>query len=195
MCASIFVQIYIYLHTLIHISVYIDVYMHKYISVYIYIYILTYIRQSVRHTHLRIKGGTGGDRESTGGVVEWDAIDENDMLTPTGHRSRYGPQRTQLTASTAATPRYPQGRRQNPCRRAGPTQSVYLRPSPPHGIVSPAGDCALGRRARLSWTVLTSPPRYCASRRRLCTWARRTGCTRSARRATTSTTRSTTPTW
>ena len=36
------------------------------------------------------------------------------MLTPTGHRSRYGPQRTQLTASTAATPRYPQGRRETP---------------------------------------------------------------------------------
>jgi len=54
--------------------------------------------------------------------------DDNDMLTPTGypplqHSSRHGPQRTQHTASTAATPRYPQGRRQYPCRRAGPTQT------------------------------------------------------------------------
>jgi len=54
------------------------------------------------------------------------------MLTPAGypppqHSSRHGPQRTQHTASTAATPRYPKGRRQYPCRRAGPTQSVYAR--------------------------------------------------------------------
>jgi len=46
---------------------------------------------------------------------------DDDILTPTGysppqHSSRHGPQRTQHTASTAATPRYPQGRRQNPCR-------------------------------------------------------------------------------
>ena len=34
--------------------------------------------------------------------------------TPPTHSSRYGPQHTQHTASTAATPHYPQGRRQTP---------------------------------------------------------------------------------
>ena len=34
--------------------------------------------------------------------------------TPPTHSSRHGPQRTQHTASTAATPRHPQGRRQTP---------------------------------------------------------------------------------
>ena len=34
--------------------------------------------------------------------------------TPPPHSSRYGPQHTQHTASTAATPPYPQGRRQIP---------------------------------------------------------------------------------
>jgi len=47
---------------------------------------------------------------------------------PPQHSSRHGPQRTQHTASTAATPRYPQGRRQYPCRRAGPTQTLHARP-------------------------------------------------------------------
>jgi len=42
---------------------------------------------------------------------------------PPTHSSRHGPQRTQHTTNTAATPRYPQGRRQNPCRRAGPTHA------------------------------------------------------------------------
>ena len=48
--------------------------------------------------------------------------------TPPQHSSRHGPQHTQHTASTAATPRYPQSIRQYPCRRAGPTQTVYARP-------------------------------------------------------------------
>ena len=44
---------------------------------------------------------------------------DDDMLTPTGyppppHSSRHGPQHTQHTASTAATPCYPQGGRQTP---------------------------------------------------------------------------------
>jgi len=45
---------------------------------------------------------------------------DDDMLSPTGypsphtHSSRHGPQPTQHTASTAATPRYPQGRTQTP---------------------------------------------------------------------------------
>jgi len=46
------------------------------------------------------------------------------MLSPTGypptHSSRHGPQRTQHTASTAATPRYPQGRRQTPADAPAP---------------------------------------------------------------------------
>jgi len=50
------------------------------------------------------------------------------VTPPPQHSSRHGPQHTQHTASTAATPRYPQGRRQYPCRRAGPTQTVYARP-------------------------------------------------------------------
>ena len=59
--------------------------------------------------------------------------EDDDMLTPTGypphtHGSRHGPQRTQHTTSTVATPRYPQGRRQTPAERADPTQSVYARP-------------------------------------------------------------------
>ena len=58
------------------------------------------------------------------------ASDDDDMLTPAGypptHSSRHGPQHTQHTASTAATPRYLQGRRlplqtrrphSNPCIR------------------------------------------------------------------------------
>ena len=44
---------------------------------------------------------------------------DDDMLTPTGypppkHSSRHGPQHTQHTVSTAATPRCSQGRRQTP---------------------------------------------------------------------------------
>ena len=55
--------------------------------------------------------------EAGGGVGGVGADDE--MLTPTGyppllHSSRHGSQRTQHTASTAATPRYPQGERQTP---------------------------------------------------------------------------------
>jgi len=42
------------------------------------------------------------------------------------HSSRHGPQRTQHTASTAATPRYPQGRRQDPC--APPFRQARLAP-------------------------------------------------------------------
>jgi len=49
----------------------------------------------------------------------------DNMLTPEGypppqHSSRHGPQRTQHTASTAATPRYPQGRRQAPANAPAP---------------------------------------------------------------------------
>ena len=47
---------------------------------------------------------------------------------PPQHSSRHGQQHTQHTASTAATSRYPQGRRQYHCRRAGPTQTAYARP-------------------------------------------------------------------
>jgi len=47
---------------------------------------------------------------------------------PTQH-SRHGPQHSAHSTqpATSATPRYPaQGRRQYPCRRAGPTQTVYV---------------------------------------------------------------------
>jgi len=75
-------------------------------------------------------GGARGD-EGCRGQKTTTRYDD-DMLTPTGyppqHSNRHGPQRTQHTASTAATPRSPQGRRQYPCRRAGPTQTVYARP-------------------------------------------------------------------
>jgi len=56
---------------------------------------------------------------------------DNDMLTPTvyppppPHSSRHGPQHTQHTASTAATPWCPQGRRQTPADAPTPTQTVY----------------------------------------------------------------------
>jgi len=50
---------------------------------------------------------------------------------PRAQSNRHGPQRTQHTASTAATPRYPQGRRQNPHRRAGPH---------PTGLCSPLSE-------------------------------------------------------
>jgi len=51
---------------------------------------------------------------------------DNDLLTPTGytpppqHSSRHGPRRTQHTASTAAVPRYPQGRRPTPADAPAP---------------------------------------------------------------------------
>jgi len=62
--------------------------------------------------------------------------------TPPPQHSRLDPQRTQRTqhtASTAATPRYPQGRRQYPCRRAGPTQSVYALSAPLAGAARAGG--------------------------------------------------------
>jgi len=49
-------------------------------------------------------------------------------VPPPQHSSRHDPQHTQHIASTAATPRYPQGKRQKQRRRAGPTQSDYARP-------------------------------------------------------------------
>jgi len=55
------------------------------------------------------------------------------MLTPTGcpppqHSSRHGPQHTQHTASTAATPHYPQGRRQTPADAPTPLKRSMLTP-------------------------------------------------------------------
>jgi len=58
----------------------------------------------------------------------------DDMLTPTGYppppndTNRHGPQRTQHTASTAATPRYHPGWKTNLRRRADVTQPVYAHP-------------------------------------------------------------------
>jgi len=87
--------------------------------------------------HLESGGGGGGGRAWGGSVCQGVlrgrgvGLGDDDMLTPTGYppqySSRHGPQRTQHTASTATTPRYPQGRRQITCGRAGPTQSVYGR--------------------------------------------------------------------
>jgi len=48
--------------------------------------------------------------------------------TPPPHSSRYGPQHTQHTASTAATPHYPQGRRQNPADAPTPLKRSMLTP-------------------------------------------------------------------
>jgi len=45
---------------------------------------------------------------------------------PPKHSSRHGPQRTQHTASTAATPRYPQGRRQIPADAPTPLKRSML---------------------------------------------------------------------
>jgi len=46
--------------------------------------------------------------------------------TPPPHSSRYGPQHTQHTASTAATPHYPQGRRQTPADAPTPLKRSML---------------------------------------------------------------------
>ena len=48
--------------------------------------------------------------------------------TPPTHSSRYGPQHTQHTASTAATPHYPQGRRQTPADAPTPLKRSMLTP-------------------------------------------------------------------
>jgi len=48
--------------------------------------------------------------------------------TPPPHSSRYGPQHTQHTASTAATPHYPQGRRQTPADAPTPLKRSMLTP-------------------------------------------------------------------
>jgi len=48
--------------------------------------------------------------------------------TPPPHSSRYGPQHTQHTASTAATPHYPQGRRQTPADAPTPLKRSMLAP-------------------------------------------------------------------
>jgi len=57
--------------------------------------------------------------------------------TPPPHSSRYGPQHTQHTASTAATPHYPQGRRQTPADAPTPLKrsmlTPFLRPRPRFG--------------------------------------------------------------
>jgi len=55
--------------------------------------------------------------------------------TPPPHSSRYGPQHTQHTASTAATPHYPQGRRQTPADAPTPLKRSILTPSDP--VVGP----------------------------------------------------------
>ena len=48
--------------------------------------------------------------------------------TPPPHSSRYGPQHTQHTASTAATPHYPQDRRQTPADAPTPLKRSMLTP-------------------------------------------------------------------
>ena len=48
--------------------------------------------------------------------------------TPPPHSSRYGPQHTQHTASTAATPHYPQGRRQTLADAPTPLKRSMLTP-------------------------------------------------------------------
>ena len=96
---------------------------------------------------------------------------DDDMLTPQStppqYSSRHGPQRTQHTASAAATARYPQGRRQYPCRRADPTQSVYAPASgvrlSRHGLWTPGADVSIAllpasHRLARTGPVDTEPP-------------------------------------
>jgi len=47
---------------------------------------------------------------------------------PPQHSSRHGPQHTQRTTNTAATPRYPQGRRQTPADAPTPLNRSMLTP-------------------------------------------------------------------
>jgi len=75
---------------------------------------------------------------------------EDDMLTPTGHPpSRHGPQHTQHTASTAATPRYPTGQKINP-RRGKDGTVVCVRIPEGRGVLS-------GERGVSSTTFSAAP--------------------------------------
>jgi len=122
---------------------YIYIYIHTYIYIYVYIRIGIYMCAS--HACRR---GAPSPRDSLGrrtvcgrteqrAAAGFEALPnyDDDMLPPPGypppqHSSRHGPQRTQHTASTAATPRYPQGRRQTkprPVRASFPIAAGALK--------------------------------------------------------------------
>ena len=81
-------------------------------------------------------------------------VERDDMLIPTGypsqHSSRHGPQRTQHAASTAAAPRYPQGRRQTPADA----------PTPPKQSTPQVDDYQLDRYTRIIYDIHISNYRY-----------------------------------
>jgi len=79
--------------------------------------------------------------------------------TPSPHSSRHDPQHTQHTASTAATPHCPQGRRQTPADAPTPLKRSMLTPfggpRPICQTVAEARRCWCSRLARLLLSELS----------------------------------------
>jgi len=81
---------------------------------------------------------------------------------PHTHSSRHGPQHTQHTASTAATPHYPQGRRQTPADAPTPLKRSMLTPfggpRPLHDMLILRGCCARINHPFIPRVHLHCPP-------------------------------------
>jgi len=151
MCICICMYIYIYKYICICIYSYTHIYTYIYVYIYWYIFInehtyflLTNLFEKNRLQFVQWSLARDRDRvaphprlytldsfsslytEEHAGESEDDA-----MLTPTGtppprHSSRHGPQHTQHTAITAATPTYPKGKRQTSADAPTPLKRYML---------------------------------------------------------------------